>query len=109
MPANLLPKYYGSENKEDGGFRVGARIRNGDHFGTVKYSGPVHGYEGSWLGIEWDDPSRGKHDGSLDDVHYFKTSKPGAGSFVRPTKLAQTTTCADAIRKCYGDLEVGSF
>lgn len=26
---------------------------------------------GLWLGIEWDQPSRGKHDGSHDGVQYF--------------------------------------
>lgn len=26
---------------------------------------------GLWLGVEWDHPSRGKHDGSHDGVQYF--------------------------------------
>jgi len=26
---------------------------------------------GVWLGVEWDDPSRGKHSGDHDGVHYF--------------------------------------
>ena len=26
---------------------------------------------GNWVGIEWDDSSRGKHDGSKNGVSYF--------------------------------------
>ena len=28
---------------------------------------------GDWLGVEWDDPSRGKHDGSHNGQRYFMT------------------------------------
>ena len=38
---------------------------------TVRYSGEVAGATGSWLGVEWDDPSRGKHDGHHKGVRYF--------------------------------------
>lgn len=39
---------------------------------TVRYVGPVKGTQGDWLGVEWDDPSRGKHDGSHSGVRYFE-------------------------------------
>ena len=39
---------------------------------TVRYVGPVEGTKGDWLGVEWDDPSRGKHDGSHSGVIYFE-------------------------------------
>ena len=39
---------------------------------TVRYAGPVEGTKGYWLGVEWDDPSRGKHDGSHSGVRYFE-------------------------------------
>ena len=38
---------------------------------TVRYLGEVAGTSGSWLGVEWDDAARGKHDGSHKGVRYF--------------------------------------
>ena len=41
----------------------GVRIRIGEHFkATIRYVGSVDGQEGCWVGLEWDDISRGKHD-----------------------------------------------
>ncbi|XP_026764914.2 tubulin-specific chaperone E [Galleria mellonella] len=112
MPVNLIPKFYNGtmdshNGTDDSDFQVyiGCRIKCGDEFGTVKFIGEVQGYQGVWYGVEWDNPARGKHDGSVDDVQYFKTSKPGAGSFIRPNKITPYRTCADAIRKYYGDRE----
>ncbi|KAL0810625.1 hypothetical protein ABMA28_010739 [Loxostege sticticalis] len=112
MPVNLIPKFCNGtmdshNGTEDSEFQVhiGSRVKSNDDFGTVKYIGEVQGYKGAWYGVEWDDPARGKHDGSVDDVQYFKTSKPGAGSFIRPNKIAPFRTCAEAIRKYYGDRE----
>ncbi|XP_022828735.1 tubulin-specific chaperone E [Spodoptera litura] len=112
MPVNLIPKFCngtmdshnGTEDNEIQ-VHIGSRVKSTDDFGTVKYIGEVHGYKGVWYGVEWDDPARGKHDGSVDDVQYFKTSKPGAGSFIRPNKISPFKTCAEAIRKYYGDRE----
>lgn len=41
---------------------------------TVRYVGKIEGTDESkeWLGIEWDDPSRGKHDGEREGKRYFK-------------------------------------
>ena len=39
---------------------------------TVRYVGEVAGTSGAWLGVEWDDPTRGKHDGSHKGVKYFE-------------------------------------
>lgn len=52
---------------------VGSRIECSDHYGTIRYIGLVEGYPSSWLGVEWDDASRGKHDGSVNNVRYFQT------------------------------------
>ena len=38
---------------------------------TVRYIGAVSGTSGTWLGVEWDDPARGKHDGVKDGRRYF--------------------------------------
>uniref|UniRef100_A0A8C8XQ06 Tubulin-specific chaperone E n=2 Tax=Panthera TaxID=9688 RepID=A0A8C8XQ06_PANLE len=40
-----------------------------------------------WLGVEWDNPARGKHDGSHEGIVYFKCRHPTGGSFVRPNKV----------------------
>ncbi|KAK4181322.1 HotDog domain-containing protein [Triangularia setosa] len=56
---------------------------------TVRYIGEVAGTTGSWLGVEWDDPSRGKHDGQHKGARYFTCSQaPTSASFVRPTRPA---------------------
>ena len=34
--------------------------------GTVRYVGEVAGTKGQWVGVEWDDESRGRHDGTHD-------------------------------------------
>lgn len=43
------------------------------HLGTVLYRGPVPPTIGTWLGVEWDERERGKHDGVYDKtgVRYF--------------------------------------
>lgn len=51
---------------------AGLRISYMNHIGTIRFSGPVEGTSGTWMGIEWDDPKRGKHDGSKDGKQYFK-------------------------------------
>ncbi|KAI0064708.1 RNI-like protein [Artomyces pyxidatus] len=63
---------------------VGVRVNHAGSIGTVKYVGEVDGTKGTWLGVEWDDPNRGKHDGVKDGKRYFSCSIPGAGSFIRP-------------------------
>ncbi|EJD53136.1 RNI-like protein [Auricularia subglabra TFB-10046 SS5] len=63
----------------------GDRFILNDHYGTVRWSGEVQGTKGVWLGVEWDDPQRGKHDGVKDGVRYFHCSIPNAGSFIRET------------------------
>ncbi len=43
--------------------------------------------DGVWVGIEWDDPSRGKHDGMAGGVRYFESTHPTGASFVRIEKV----------------------
>ncbi|KAL2809912.1 hypothetical protein BJX63DRAFT_403819 [Aspergillus granulosus] len=63
------------------------RSYNGD-LCTIRYVGKVEGTSGQWLGVEWDDPSRGKHSGQHQGVRYFTCLRnhPTAGSFVRPSR-----------------------
>lgn len=53
---------------------VGQRISVHGNRGTVRYVGQVHGAQGIWLGVEWDEPSRGKHSGEKDGRRYFDCS-----------------------------------
>ncbi|KAJ3276182.1 hypothetical protein HDV01_005630 [Terramyces sp. JEL0728] len=53
---------------------------------TVKYIGQIQGKKGTWLGVEWDDASRGKHSGAFNGVKYFETSTENAGSFLAESK-----------------------
>ncbi|KAK4238025.1 hypothetical protein C8A03DRAFT_33982 [Achaetomium macrosporum] len=70
--------------------RIGERRSYDGALCTVRYIGEVAGTTGSWLGVEWDDPSRGKHDGQHKGVRYFscKSKSATAASFVRPTRPA---------------------
>ena len=56
----------------------------------VRFIGLVPPTDGLWLGLEWDDPSRGKHNGTKDGVTYFACRHVTAGSFVRPNKVLQS-------------------
>ncbi|KAK0530847.1 hypothetical protein OC834_003165 [Tilletia horrida] len=69
---------------------VGARFMLKGERGTVRYVGPVPPAKGDWLGVEWDNAARGKHDGtSADGTRYFTCRQPGAGSFLRPSPKAK--------------------
>ena len=54
--------------------QVGDRISVNGDLGSVKWSGAILGSKGTWLGVEWDDPARGRHSGTKDGVHYFECS-----------------------------------
>lgn len=62
-------------------------ITTDGYFATIKYIGnlPSHiwGSDTVALGIEWDDPSRGKHDGIIEGIKYFSTESQGSGSFIK--------------------------
>ena len=47
------------------GFRIGERVLIDRWKATVKFVGHVHGQQGIWVGLDWDDAERGKHDGSI--------------------------------------------
>ncbi|KJR81668.1 uncharacterized protein SPSK_00735 [Sporothrix schenckii 1099-18] len=92
---------------------------------TVRYIGEVAGTAGgTWLGVEWDDPTRGKHDGVHKGVRYFACSQRSRpppvvlvgdvqhpalatgpltpASFVRPTRRADAPrTFLEAVRAKY--------
>ena len=49
----------------------GKRISYDGALCTVRYVGDVAGTNGIWLGVEWDDAARGKHNGSHRGTRYF--------------------------------------
>ncbi|KAI7888706.1 CAP Gly-rich domain-containing protein [Mucor mucedo] len=83
--------------------KVGARIQIGKDRATVMYTGTVEGTTGEWLGIEWDDPTRGKHDGLHQGTRYFSCRHAKSGSFVRyhAQKVVTGTTFMKALKERY--------
>jgi len=70
---------------------IGRRIEFCGDRGTVRYYGPImHEPDkskatGNWLGVEWDNPERGKHNGTVNGYKYFECSKTG-GSLIKVEK-----------------------
>ena len=85
-------------------FHYGQRLSYEGALCTVRYIGVLNGLKGDWLGIEWDDPQRGKHDGQHQGRVLFKclSASPTAASFVRTTrKTDKQRTVLEAIRLKY--------
>lgn len=58
------------ENKS---IQIGRRVCVGTYTGVAQYVGQLPGTDFMWVGVEWDDPSRGKHNGVYNDIRYFQT------------------------------------
>lgn len=80
---------------------VGRRVTCNGERATVRYVGTVPPTAGLWLGVEWDKPDRGKHDGSHEGVQYFTCSHPEGGSFIRPAKTSFGVDYLTAVRQVY--------
>ncbi|PYH45941.1 putative tubulin-specific chaperone [Aspergillus saccharolyticus JOP 1030-1] len=83
---------------------IGQRRSYAGDLCTVRYVGTVEGTTGDWLGVEWDDPTRGKHSGEHKGVRYFTCQRnhPTAGSFVRPSRPADKPRgLVEALREKY--------
>ncbi|KAM9613342.1 tubulin-specific chaperone E isoform 3-T4 [Trichechus inunguis] len=79
----------------------GRRVEvNGEH-ATVRFSGVVPPTAGLWLGVEWDNPERGKHDGSHEGTVYFKCRHATGGSFIRPNKVNFGVDFLTAVKNRY--------
>eukprot|EP00798_Chlamydomonas_sp_ICE-L_P007190 gene7190-298_t len=79
---------------------VNCRVQIQKDRATVRYVGSVQGQDGSWVGVEWDDRSRGKHDGVTGGIQYFQC-EPNAGSFVRVEKVNSGVSLLAAVRGRY--------
>ena len=89
---------------------VGCRVETTDGArATVRYVGEVEGTDGIWVGVEYDDRTRGKHDGSHDGKRYCdciaRAGEDDAtpGSFVRAHKIRPSVTFAEALKTKYLD------
>ncbi|XP_057502974.1 tubulin-folding cofactor E isoform X1 [Actinidia eriantha] len=93
----------GLSNPEKSEFRIGQRVHStGDtrRIGTVKYVGPVEGYSGNWVGVDWDNGAS-KHDGSVNGVRYFHAQSHNSASFVRPQNLSSGISLLQALEIRY--------
>ncbi|NXY84395.1 TBCE protein, partial [Alcedo cyanopectus] len=81
---------------------LGRRVLCGSEYATVRYVGSIPSTAGIWLGVEWDDPQRGKHDGSYEGTQYFKCRHPRGGSFIRPAKAEFGVDFLTAVKDRYG-------
>ncbi|CAO3608649.1 unnamed protein product [Cunninghamella blakesleeana] len=71
--------------------KINTRVQIDNDYATIKYIGEVEGSTGQWLGIEWDNDTRGKHDGSRSFIRY-NTKKVSTG---QPFLEALETKYAD--------------
>lgn len=58
-------------------FSIGQRLQIGAERATVRHVGTVDGQSGEWVGLEWDNADRGKHDGSANGRRYFQCAYAG--------------------------------
>ncbi|XP_069810559.1 tubulin-specific chaperone E isoform X2 [Dendropsophus ebraccatus] len=81
---------------------INRRIICDGEFARVLYVGMVPPTPGIWLGVEWDNPLRGKHNGCHEGTRYFTCSHPTGGSFIRPKKANFGVDFLTAVKKRYG-------
>jgi dynactin complex subunit len=92
---------------------VGCRVIDSEGYrATVRYIGPVAGAKNKdeiWFGVEWDNATRGKHDGSSADssgvLHKYFECVPGSGSFIKPTKVTYGRSFLEALNDRYVRLD----
>lgn len=86
--------------------RPGMRLSFSDVLCTVRYHGPLPDQGGDWLGVEWDDPHRGKHHGQYKGRRLFETlsSFPSCASFLRTSRVPdQPRSFLEALRHKYAE------
>ena len=82
---------------------LGVRVEVGRDKATIRWKGVV-GESGEWLGVEWDNPERGKHDGTHRGVRYFSpVGNADCCSFIRREKVTQwRIPLEEAAKEKYG-------
>lgn len=90
--------------------RISTRVEFAGSTGTIRYSGKLLHDPGTskidpddiWLGIEWDDPARGNHNGKVKDVEYFKCANGNkAGSLIKLAKVEPSHDIIEAYVRKY--------
>lgn len=80
---------------------INRKIELNGYLGRVKYCGKLIHKEDKdiWLGIEWDDVNRGKHNGTVDGCYYFEceNKEKNGGSLVKLSKVNVGYTLKEAI------------
>ncbi|KAF3053193.1 hypothetical protein E8E11_011620 [Didymella keratinophila] len=85
---------------------IGKRLSFDGQLCTIRFRGTVAGTRGEWLGVEWDDPTRGKHSGEHQGHRYFEclSTHATAGSFIRPTRKPDAPrSFVEALKAKYAD------
>ena len=73
--------------------QLGKRVELNEKTATIKYVGPLKHKKDAkeneiWLGLEWDEKERGKHNGTVEGYEYFKTTdNKNSGSLIKMTKV----------------------
>eukprot|EP00906_Rhabdomonas_costata_P005731 RCo008523 len=87
------------------GFQIGSRVVDEEgYLGTVRYCGRIEDSPAPsalWLGVEWDDSSRGKYDGAIYGKRYFQCRSPTSGSFMKPSKVRTALSLSTAVLRRY--------
>ncbi|XP_065880822.1 tubulin-folding cofactor E [Euphorbia lathyris] len=100
---SLRGRMQGSTESGSESFKLGQRIHlcsDPRRIGTVKFIGPLQGYSGTWIGVDWDN-GEGKHDGSVNGVRYFQAKAEHSGSFVRSQNLSSGISFVQALYTRY--------
>ena len=90
---------------------LGKRVELNEKTAMIKYIGPLKHKKDFkeneiWLGLEWEDKSRGKHNGTVEGFEYFKTTNgDNSGSLVKMTKVNVGQTFKGALGYKYNFYE----
>lgn len=85
---------------------LGGRLSFNNALCIVRYTGSLPDQKGEWLGVEWDEPDRGKHNGEYKGKRLFATlsSPPTCASFVRASRVAdKPRSFLEALRYKYAE------
>ena len=86
--------------------KKGSRVQVDGYRGTVRYIGELEGSSGEWIGIEWDQPDRGKHHGKYLGKEYFRCLPMTSASFIRlSSRIRLGREFMEVIREQYGHLD----
>ncbi|SCU91429.1 LAMI_0E05864g1_1 [Lachancea mirantina] len=90
--------------------KVGERLSIAGEKCSILFIGKIHRWDDSIAyGVEWDDPSRGKHSGAIDGIEYFSTRVLNAGSFIKVEKIIQSSEQRVSFTEALYDKHQGDY